>query len=168
MSCPAAARWPISARVQGSRHDGGCKPNAAMRSAAIATEGFVSGEGSAEATGLPDACTMPLFAPPRWIGSRPVILRWNIRGPSAYEKSIAEFATDDQTKWDDGSGQLVDEFFGVGQYLEVSAENIQLLDSKGLWAVRFQHPTCQCRTIRAASRCGLCSMRRRMVCAVRA
>jgi SAM-dependent methyltransferase len=126
----------------------GVEPNAAMRSAAVACDGFVSVDGTAEATGLDSASVDAVVCATafHWFDVsaarrefarilRPggaVILLWNIRRPGAYEDLIAEFATDYQTKWDHGSGSLVDELFGPGRYRAASVENAQLLDFDGL------------------------------------
>jgi len=134
----------------------GVEPNLEMRESAEAAPGFVSIDGTAEATGLPDASVDAVVCATafHWFRAaecRPefqrilkkpdtghVVLIWNVRKRDAsplqegYEQLIADLATDYKPEWDRRGEDLLRRFFGPGGYRTETVPNEQWLDWDGL------------------------------------
>jgi SAM-dependent methyltransferase len=131
----------------------GVEPNLEMRSHAVECAGFVSIDGTAEATGLDDASVDAIVCATAFHWFRPsdarrefkrilrpggaVVLLWNVRKRDAsalqqgYEQLILDFAVDYKPAWDHESATIVDEFFNG--YRSAAVPNQQLLDWQGLY-----------------------------------
>ncbi len=133
----------------------GVEPNREMRERAEPVPGFVSVDGTAEATGLADASVDAVVCATafHWFRSaecrreferilRPphahVALIWNVRKRDAsplqegYEELIADLATDYKPEWDRRTEGLLETFFGPGGYRSATVPNEQWLDWDGL------------------------------------
>jgi SAM-dependent methyltransferase len=136
------------------------EPNAEMRAAAeLLCDRYPRLEvlpGTAENTGLPDACADFVVAATafHWFDSdacrvefsriaKPhgqVVLMWNKRRTESpflteYEKLLMRFGTDYKERWGDqrqGVGGTASRFFGEGNYRAESMPNLQRLDREGL------------------------------------
>lgn len=144
-----SSRWLLQrvARVYG------VEPNREMRERAVAHEGFISVDGTAEATGLPDASVDVVVCATAFHWFRVedtraefrrilqpgghVVLMWNIRDIGAsplqtgYEQAIADFAVDYRPDFDHNSEAAVQQFFAGVPYQKESVPNDQILDWDG-------------------------------------
>ncbi len=131
----------------------GVEPNREMRERAGAPSGFVSVDGTAEATGLPDASVDVVVCATAFHWFRvedaraefrrilkpagQVVLMWNIRDVGAsplqagYEQAIADFAVDYRPDFDHNSETAVQQFFAGSPYQKESVPNDQILDWDG-------------------------------------
>lgn len=131
----------------------GVEPNREMRECAGAPTGFISVDGTAETTGLPDASVDVVVCATAFHWFRvdearaefrrilkpggQVVLMWNIRDVGAsplqagYEQAIADFAVDYRPDFDHNSEATVQQFFAAAPYKKESVPNDQILDWDG-------------------------------------